>query len=210
MHAILQMFSPDLASYYALHMLAGFLLSFLLDKHVELDFPDFASCILYSDISAFHWEIDRCAWSLRFHSEDNEPWSLPCRLAPLKSFCSYFTIAFPFLPLPTLPSTHMKIVIFSWDEIVKCDGIMSTTFYPLIWRIVFTSWWSWESQKEVCVLGKPSSGNDRQFWEKILSAWSRKTPGHFILQEEGIMTTIPNETPIQGIDVSDNENVTAC
>ncbi len=44
----------------------------LLDRHAVSDFHGFASCMLYSDISALRWVLDRYAPMLRSHNGDNE------------------------------------------------------------------------------------------------------------------------------------------
>ena len=71
-YVTLQMFSQAHVNYCALHMPVISLLCVPLDRHVALDFLGFASCMLYSDISAFRWVPDRYAPLLRFRNRGNE------------------------------------------------------------------------------------------------------------------------------------------
>ena len=59
-------------NYCALHMLLRSLLYALQDKHEGLDFLDFVSDTLYTDISASHWMHDHYAPIRRSRSTDNE------------------------------------------------------------------------------------------------------------------------------------------
>jgi hypothetical protein len=60
-----------LANCFALHRLSGSLLGVLLDRHVASDFHGFASCMLDSDISAFHWVLAHSASLLHSRNGDN-------------------------------------------------------------------------------------------------------------------------------------------
>ena len=58
------------ANCFALHRLSESLLDVLLDRHGASDFHGFASCMLYSDISVFHWVLDHSAPILHSRNGD--------------------------------------------------------------------------------------------------------------------------------------------
>ncbi len=68
-----QMSALALANCFALHRLSESLLDVLLNRHGASDFHGFASCMLDSDISAFHWVLDHSAPMLHSRNGDNVP-----------------------------------------------------------------------------------------------------------------------------------------
>ena len=75
--SIHQMSWLDLACYSALGMILLSLLYVLPYNHWGPDFPDFASCRIYSNIFAFHLAHNHYAPILCFHSIDSTLWLLP-------------------------------------------------------------------------------------------------------------------------------------
>lgn len=85
-----------LANCFALHRLSESLLDALLDRHVASDFHGFASCMLYSDISASHWgsTIPRHFFTSAMGTMCRDRYHRTFHLS--HDFCSYSTTAFPF------------------------------------------------------------------------------------------------------------------